>query len=44
MALNLEKQFLFYGSYHHNPVNIAIHITCVPVILVCMLLLVRQGL
>ncbi|KLJ11084.1 hypothetical protein EMPG_13626 [Blastomyces silverae] len=36
MALNLEKQFTFYGAYHHNPVNIAIHITCVPVIMLCM--------
>ncbi|KAF4555375.1 Hypothetical protein D9617_2g053310 [Elsinoe fawcettii] len=33
MALNLEKQLQFYGSYHHNPVNVAIHITCVPMIL-----------
>ncbi|CZT17020.1 probable DUF962 domain protein [Ramularia collo-cygni] len=33
MALNLEKQLLFYGSYHHDPINIAIHITCVPLLL-----------
>ncbi|KAI9847215.1 MAG: hypothetical protein M1837_003079 [Sclerophora amabilis] len=33
MALNLEKQLLFYGSYHHNPVNVGIHIVCVPFIL-----------
>lgn len=33
MALNLEKQLRFYGAYHHNPVNIAIHITCVPILL-----------
>ncbi|KAK3687076.1 hypothetical protein LTR37_019190 [Vermiconidia calcicola] len=33
MALNLEKQLNFYGAYHHNPVNIAIHVTCVPVLL-----------
>ncbi|KAL1954694.1 hypothetical protein VTO42DRAFT_798 [Malbranchea cinnamomea] len=39
MPLNLEKQFLFYGSYHHNPVNVVIHVTCVPIILMCMLLL-----
>ncbi|KAK5094959.1 hypothetical protein LTS08_008355 [Lithohypha guttulata] len=31
--LNLEKQLRFYGAYHHDPVNIAIHITCVPIIL-----------
>ncbi len=24
---------LQYGSYHHNPVNVAIHICCVPLIL-----------
>jgi len=39
MALNLEKQLLFYGSYHHNPVNIAIHVTCVPLILMTAILL-----
>lgn len=33
MALNLEKQLRFYGAYHHNPVNIAIHIICVPILL-----------
>ncbi|KXG52162.1 uncharacterized protein PGRI_084460 [Penicillium griseofulvum] len=33
MALNLEKQLLFYGAYHNNPINVAIHITCVPAIL-----------
>ncbi|KZF23766.1 DUF962-domain-containing protein [Xylona heveae TC161] len=33
MSLNLEKQLLFYGSYHHHPVNVGIHITCVPLIL-----------
>ncbi|KAF2481147.1 hypothetical protein BDY17DRAFT_300769 [Neohortaea acidophila] len=33
MALNLEKQLVFYGSYHHDPVNIGIHITCVPILL-----------
>ncbi|KAL3465290.1 hypothetical protein BJX64DRAFT_252816 [Aspergillus heterothallicus] len=32
MALNLEKQLLFYGAYHNNPVNVAIHITCVPIL------------
>ncbi|OCK93747.1 DUF962-domain-containing protein [Cenococcum geophilum 1.58] len=38
MALNLEKQLVFYGAYHHNPVNIGIHITCVPMILITSLL------
>ncbi|KAK5126865.1 hypothetical protein LTR08_004565 [Meristemomyces frigidus] len=33
MALNLEKQLLFYGAYHDHPVNVAIHIICVPVLL-----------
>ncbi|KAK2873500.1 hypothetical protein FQN49_002316 [Arthroderma sp. PD_2] len=37
--LDLEKQFLFYGAYHHHPVNVVIHITCVPVIMLCMFLL-----
>ncbi|KAL9129755.1 MAG: hypothetical protein Q9217_001867 [Psora testacea] len=34
MSLNLEKQLEFYGQYHHTPVNKAIHIVCVPLILV----------
>lgn len=38
MALNLEKQLLFYGAYHHDPVNVGIHITCVPMILMTGLL------
>ncbi|OQO06084.1 hypothetical protein B0A48_08672 [Cryoendolithus antarcticus] len=33
MALNLEKQLQFYGAYHHNAVNVAIHVTCVPMIM-----------
>ncbi|KAL4883721.1 hypothetical protein BJY04DRAFT_184221 [Aspergillus karnatakaensis] len=33
MALNLEKQLLFYGAYHNNPVNVAIHMTCIPMIM-----------
>jgi len=33
MALNLEKQLLFYGAYHHDPVNVGIHIACVPILL-----------
>ncbi|KAF2151332.1 DUF962-domain-containing protein [Myriangium duriaei CBS 260.36] len=39
MALNLEKQLQFYGAYHHNPINVAIHITCVPMILMTAFLL-----
>ncbi|KAF3007196.1 hypothetical protein E8E14_005420 [Neopestalotiopsis sp. 37M] len=34
MSLNLEKQLTFYGAYHHNALNVAIHMTCVPLILV----------
>ncbi|EMC93232.1 hypothetical protein BAUCODRAFT_233654 [Baudoinia panamericana UAMH 10762] len=34
MALNLEKQLQFYGAYHHDPVNVGIHVTCVPMILI----------
>ncbi len=30
---DLEKQFVFYGSYHNNPVNVLIHIVFVWVIL-----------
>ncbi|KAL8817240.1 MAG: hypothetical protein Q9223_003891 [Gallowayella weberi] len=39
MALNLEKQLLFYGSYHDNPVNVAIHLLCVPILLITAFLL-----
>ena len=30
-----------YGAYHHNPVNVAIHVCCVPLILFSAFLLVR---
>ncbi|SPN96730.1 related to DUF962 domain protein [Cephalotrichum gorgonifer] len=33
MSLDLEKHLIFYGAYHHNAVNVAIHIVCVPLIL-----------
>ncbi|KAI5865006.1 DUF962-domain-containing protein [Durotheca rogersii] len=33
MVLNLERQLTFYGAYHHNSVNVAIHMVCVPLIL-----------
>ena len=26
---NLEKQFIFYASYHNHPVNILIHLLCI---------------
>jgi len=43
MSLNLEKQLCFYGAYHHNPVNIRIHMTCVPLILAASLLLATNS-
>jgi len=43
MSLNLEKQLCFYGAYHHNPTNIAIHMTCVPLILATSLLLATNS-
>jgi len=33
LSLNLEKQLLFYGAYHHDPVNVGIHIVFVPILL-----------
>ncbi|KAK0206781.1 hypothetical protein DFS33DRAFT_1471855 [Desarmillaria ectypa] len=30
---NINKQFTFYGVYHRNPINVAIHMICVPMIL-----------
>ncbi|KAG0149504.1 hypothetical protein CROQUDRAFT_59278 [Cronartium quercuum f. sp. fusiforme G11] len=36
---DLEHQFAFYGSYHVNPVNVAIHIICVPTIFFTALIL-----
>jgi len=40
---NLEDQFLFYGQYHHNPVNIIIHLVCVPAIFFTSLILSHHG-
>ena len=37
-ALNLEKQFSFYASYHRQPVNVAIHLLCIWPILATALL------
>lgn len=39
MSLNLERQLLFYGSYHHNSVNVGIHVVCVPIIVLTFLIL-----
>ncbi|KAH9816726.1 hypothetical protein DFH28DRAFT_890541 [Melampsora americana] len=38
---DLEHQFAFYGQYHVNPVNVAIHIICVPIIFFTALILVH---
>lgn len=42
MSLNLEKQLQFYGAYHHNRVNVAVHIVCVPPILLTAFLLLTN--
>ena len=26
---DLRSQFIFYASYHNNPVNVAIHLVCI---------------
>jgi uncharacterized membrane protein YGL010W len=33
MSLDLERHLVFYGAYHHNPKNQAIHMIGVPLIL-----------
>ncbi|CZR54032.1 related to DUF962 domain protein [Phialocephala subalpina] len=43
MSLDLEKQLTFYGAYHHNSVNIGIHMCCVPLILATSLLLATNS-
>ncbi|TID17034.1 gb [Venturia nashicola] len=43
MSLHLEKQLTFYGAYHHNSVNVGIHVTCVPAILLSALLLASNS-
>ncbi|KAF1932432.1 DUF962 domain-containing protein [Didymella exigua CBS 183.55] len=42
MSLNLEKQLRFYGAYHHNPVNVGIHVLCVPPILLTAFMLLTN--
>jgi len=32
-VFDLKKNLVFYGAYHRNPTNVAIHIACVPVLL-----------
>ena len=41
MVFNLEKQFVFYASYHNTPVNIAIHLICIWPILATGLVLMQ---
>ncbi|KAG7562864.1 hypothetical protein FFLO_01693 [Filobasidium floriforme] len=40
--LNVKKQLTFYASYHSNPVNIAIHMVCIPMILWSFLLILAH--
>ncbi|CBY00308.1 hypothetical protein LEMA_P014380.1 [Plenodomus lingam JN3] len=30
---DLKKNLVFYGAYHRDPTNVAIHIGCVPLLL-----------
>ncbi|PSN74443.1 DUF962-domain-containing protein [Corynespora cassiicola Philippines] len=30
---DLKKNLVFYGAYHNEPTNVAIHMTCVPILL-----------
>lgn len=32
-VFDVKKQLAFYASYHRNPINVGIHIVCVPLIL-----------
>ncbi|CAO2647250.1 Nn.00g081720.m01.CDS01 [Neocucurbitaria sp. VM-36] len=32
-AFDLKKNLVFYGAYHRDPANVAIHIACVPILL-----------
>ncbi|KUI66969.1 hypothetical protein VM1G_02004 [Cytospora mali] len=43
MSLDLEKQLVFYGSYHNNVVNIGVHMVCVPIILMTSFLLAANS-
>ena len=36
---NLEKHFTFYASYHNAPMNVLIHLLCIPSLLATGLLL-----
>ncbi|KAJ4377384.1 hypothetical protein N0V83_000209 [Neocucurbitaria cava] len=32
-VFDLKKNLVFYGAYHRDPANVAIHIACVPILL-----------
>ena len=40
-TLNLEKQFVFYASYHNHWVNVAIHLLCIWPILATLVLMLQ---
>ena len=39
---DLKRNLVFYGAYHRNPTNVAIHIACVPVLMATGFLFVRS--
>ncbi|PKI85806.1 hypothetical protein MVES_000630 [Malassezia vespertilionis] len=41
--LDLNQQLAFYGAYHTNPVNVGIHVVCVPLIWMSALSLVLSS-
>jgi uncharacterized membrane protein YGL010W len=41
---DLKKNLIFYGAYHRDPTNVAIHIACVPMLLATALIFVRPPL
>lgn len=38
---DLKKNLVFYGAYHREPTNVAIHIACVPMLLATGFVFVR---
>ncbi|KFY23359.1 hypothetical protein V491_02569 [Pseudogymnoascus sp. VKM F-3775] len=42
-TLDLEKQLCFYSSYHQHPVNVGIHMLCIPMILFSFILLLTNS-
>ena len=35
----LGSQLTFYGAYHNNPINVGIHLCCIPLLVWCVLCL-----